>query len=88
MYNFYRIQMDTTENPDGTYSRDILQLCYKKPILDNLGSPKSPYIEMGILDINLSEYPELKALVESATALAVPIALDKLENTNIPDINS
>lgn len=83
MYNFYRMQMDTTENPDGTYSRDVLQLCYKKPIVDNLGNPKSPYVEMGILDINLIEYPELKALIEQATNIAVPIALDKLENLAI-----
>lgn len=72
------MQMDTTEKPDGTYSRDVLQLCYKKPIMDEQGNPKSPYVELGILDINLSEYPDLKALVESATDLAVPIALEKI----------
>lgn len=79
-YNFFRMQMDTTQNPDGTYSRDILQICYKKPIVDENGELKPPYVESGILDINLSEYPDLKALVEEATNLAVPIALDKLLN--------
>lgn len=81
------MQMNTTENPDGTYSRDTLQICYKKPIVDENGEPRSPYVKMGILDINLSEYPDLKALVEQATNIAVPIALDKLENTNnMPEI--
>lgn len=85
MYNFFRMQMDSTENPDGTYSRDTLQICYKKPIVDENGDPKSPYVELGILDINLSEYPDLKAFIESATALAVPIAIDKL---NAPQISN
>lgn len=77
------MQMDTVENPDGSYSRDTLQICYKKPIVDENSNPKSPYVDLGILDINLSEYPDLKALVEQATALAVPIALEILSNPPI-----
>lgn len=77
------MQMDTTENPDGTYSREILQICYKKPIIDENGNPKSPYVESSIVNINLIEYPDLKALIEQATALAVPIALEILSSPPI-----
>lgn len=79
-YSFFRFQMDIKANEDGTYSRDVLQLCWQKPM------ELPPYVGMGIVDINLAEYPKLKALIEQATALSVPIALEKLENiNNIPE---
>lgn len=77
---FYRMQLEVVfDQATGEYSRPVLQLCWQKP----LSIP--PYMENGITDITLSEYPELKALIEQATALAVPIAWEKLENINTND---
>ena len=77
-YSFFRVQMEIVRQEDGTYSRPVLQLCWKKPILDNNGEPIPPYVEHGITDIVLAEHPELQLLIEQATALAVPITISKL----------
>jgi len=73
-YRFFRVQIEVTEEN----TRPVLQLCYQKPI------PNPPYVEIGITDIVLSDHPELQALVEQATGLAVPIALNKLLNPPTP----
>lgn len=84
-YSFFRMQMEVVRQPDGTHTRPILQLCWQKPALDNNGDPIPPYVEHGITDIVLAEHPELQSLVEQATALAVPIAINKL-NTPISNL--
>ena len=81
-YNFYRMQMEVLRQSDGTHIRPVLQLCWKKPIVDNNGDPIPPYVEHGITDIVLAEHPELQSLIEQATDLAVPITISKL-NTPI-----
>lgn len=81
-YSFFRMQMEVVRQEDGTYSRPILQLCWKKPVVDGNGSPIPPYVEHGITDIVLAEHPELQSLIEQATDLAVPITISKL-NTPI-----
>jgi hypothetical protein len=80
-YRFFRVQCDSFFNEEtGEHTRPVLQLCYQKPI------PSPPYVDTGIIDITLVEHPELQALVEQATGLAVPIALDKLLNPPTPPI--
>lgn len=78
MYNFYRMQMEVIRQADGTYARPVLQLCWKKPIVDDNGEPIPPYVENGITDIVLAEHTELQSLIEQATALVVPVAISKL----------
>lgn len=77
-YSFFRMQMEVVRQSDGTYSRPVLQLCWKKPIVDENGDPIPPYVENGITDIVLADHPELQSLIEQATALAVPVAVAKL----------
>lgn len=81
-HTFFRVQMEIVRQPDGTFTRPILQLCWHKPLLDENNIPIPPYVTNGITDIVLEEHPELQALVESATNLAVPIALEKIASEN------
>lgn len=71
--SFFRMQFDVKfDSSTREYTRPTLELCYQKPI------PHPPFVENGIITIILSEYSDLKTLVEQATALAVPIAISKL----------
>ena len=83
---FYRVQMDIVRQPDGNHIRNILQLCWERPVLDENNNPISPFVERGITDLVLSEHPELKALVEQATALAVPLAIAKINEPTTESI--
>lgn len=82
---FFRMQMEIVRNPDKTYSREVLQLCWHRAIVDEFGEPVPPFVENGFTDIILSEHPELQTLVESATSLAVPIAVQKINNPSVPN---
>ena len=69
MKEFFRIELEITYDPETqTYRRDELKLHWRKPL------PHNPWLELGTDTIKLSEHPELKDLIEGATALAVPIA--------------
>lgn len=73
------MQFDVKFNPaTGEYTRPTLDLCYQKPI------PNPPYVENGIVTLTLAEHTDLKALIEQATGLAVPIAIDKIFNPPTP----
>ena len=81
---FFRVQMDIKRQPDGSYARDILQLCWERPVLDENNNPVSPFVERGITDLLLADHPELKQKIEEATFMAVPLAITKI-NTPITD---
>ena len=80
MKEFFRIEIDIIFDADNQeYRRDELKLHWRKPL------PQNPWLELGTDTIKLSEYPELKDLIEGATALAVPIA-NAMGNTPEPSL--
>lgn len=73
-YNFFRCQMELDSNGQG----DIFQLCWKKPIVDEQGIPKDPYVEIGIFDLDLSSNTEVKEALGQVLSLAIPLATEAL----------
>ena len=74
MKEYFRAELEITYDKDSqSYKRDNLKMHWRSPL------PESPWIKHGTDTITLSDHPDLEALIEQTTILAVQIGLEMAE---------